>query len=444
MMTAPAALVCGLACTLTLSLGCSTDPGSSVPTQQVERRTFVQRVTVEGQLEAANSTQLTVPMDVQQRVRLAWVESEGKKIEAGDVVARFDAKAMQRQLEDSRGEHRSTELKIDKTRIESSIEVSRLSTELAISDLELEHARSFQKVDSDVFARRDILQDAIDGELATARKEHAEKATGTQQQLAQTELDLLTIRQRQAQLKIDRARNALETLEIRSPHAGILQLARNWRGEPPRAGAEMWRGQSIGEIPDLETLQAKVYVLEADAGGLAEGKPAEVTVEAHPETTYAATIRSIEALAKPRIPGSPVQYFGVVLALETTAIGIMKPGSRVRATLHLEERDDALVLPRQAIFQQEGTSRVYVRSASGFGLRDVEVGPTSLGWVVIDSGLSEGDVVALAEPATVVQQVSEVETSETAGTLGSTGTPETTAANPSEIPSSTPLTDSGS
>lgn len=389
---------------LVAASGCSVEVGTSVPTRVVERRSFAQRVTVEGQLEAENSTQLTVPSEVPRRVRLAWLENEGKRVESGDVVARFDANPMQRRLEDGLGDHHAADLEIDKTSIESDLEIAKLSTDFHISDLELAHAQSFQKVDDVVFSRRDILQDAIDSELAQARKEHAEKATNTQRQLTQTELDLLSIRQRQAQMEIDQARSALETLEIKAPHAGLLQLTRDWRGEPPRVGMEMWRGQSLGEIPDLETLQARVYVLEADAGGLAEGKSARVTVEAHPEITYGATIRSIEALAKPRIPGSPVQYFAVVLTLETTDSALMKPGSRVRATLHLDERDDVLVVPRQAVFQREGASWVHLRGSSGFVLREVEVGATSLGWVVIDDGLNEGDIVALAEPTGLVSE----------------------------------------
>lgn len=385
-------------------LACSSGPDDLTPTRPVERRDFVQRITVEGELEAETSTQLSVSLQVPRRIRLAWLEDEGKKVEAGQLVARFDALEMQRQLEDGQGDHRKASLEIERTRIESDIEVSRLGTELQIADLELGHARDFQKLDNNVYARRDILQDAIDGELAQARKEHSADAAATQQALAQTELDLLDIQQRQAQMQIDQSQEALAGLEIRAPHAGILQLSRDWQGEPPRVGAEMWRGQSIGKIPDLSTLQARVYVLEADAGGLAEGKAAEVVIEAHPQTTLRATIRSIEALAKPRFPGSPVQYFGVVLGFEPEDLqamqaDIMKPGSRVRATLLLESLDDALVVPRQAIHSHDGGSQVYVRGADGFTPRSVELGPTSLGWAVVTSGVSAGEVVALAEPA---------------------------------------------
>ena len=41
----------------------------------------------------------------------------------------------------------------------------------------------------------------------------------------------------------------------------------------------MWRGQPIGEIPDLKSMKAEVFVLEADAAGLAVGEKATLSLE---------------------------------------------------------------------------------------------------------------------------------------------------------------------
>ena len=77
----------------------------------------------------------------------------------------------------------------------------------------------------------------------------------------------------------------------------------------------------------------------------------------------------------------------------------MKPGQRVRATLVLEEVDNALVVPRQAISQEAGETRVFVASGDGFEPRRVEIGASSLGLVVVTAGLAEGELIALAPPS---------------------------------------------
>jgi multidrug resistance efflux pump len=98
--------------------------------------------------------------------------------------------------------------------------------------------------------------------------------------------------------------------------------------------------------PALDAMEANVYVLEVDGSGLAEGQPAEVVVEARPDRTFAAKIKVVDKLAQPRQQGSPVQYFGVTIALDTSDRELMKPGQRVRAGLVLDQQD-ALVVPRK-------------------------------------------------------------------------------------------------
>jgi multidrug efflux pump subunit AcrA (membrane-fusion protein) len=160
----------------------------------------------------------------------------------------------------------------------------------------------------------------------------------------------------------------------------------------------VWRGNSIAEIPRLEVMEAEVYVLEADAGGLEVDLPAKVSLEAHPGRVYDATIKKVDALAQPRFRNVPVQYFGVELELERTEPEVMKPGQRVNATLLLGERKDVVAVPRQAIFEHEGRTVVYARREGDFAPLEVELGPASLGRVVIESGLEQGERVALFDP----------------------------------------------
>jgi multidrug efflux pump subunit AcrA (membrane-fusion protein) len=80
----------------------------------------------------------------------------------------------------------------------------------------------------------------------------------------------------------------------------------------------------------------------------------------------------------------------------------MKPGARVHAVLQLEDRA-ALVLPRQAVFEERGHPVVHRWQNGAFAPVQVELGPSSLGRVVIEKGLAEGDRIALVDPARSTQ-----------------------------------------
>src|SRR5207244_12664157 len=95
--------------------------------------------------------------------------------------------------------------------------------------------------------------------------------------LTATDPYLIDIEKKKADLKVRNANQGLSSLEVRSPYDGILVLQRDWRGDVPRVGANLWRGSPIGEVPDLREMKAEVFVLEADAAGLAGGQNVPVT-----------------------------------------------------------------------------------------------------------------------------------------------------------------------
>ncbi|MBV8200646.1 MAG: HlyD family efflux transporter periplasmic adaptor subunit, partial [Acidobacteria bacterium] len=274
----------------------------------------------------------------------------------------------------------------------------------AMARIELDNATHFQKKDELLFSRDDIIQSEMDQQLAAGKELHAREQQAGRAQVGQAGLDLLAIDVRKAEAEIRQARAGLQALQVRAPHDGVLILDRNRPGgEPPRVGDTVWSGLALAEIPDLREMQAEVYVLEADAGGLAPGKPATVVVESQPGVERAARIARIDTLAKPRLSGSPVQFFAVTLAFSPAgakAMGTLKPGQRVLARLRLEERRGALVAPREAVFQRGGVNVVYRRrGGGGFEPVAVTLGPAGVGTTVIEAGVAPGDVLALRDPA---------------------------------------------
>lgn len=371
---------------------------TDVPTLKIEPAELVRSVPAQGDLRAVRATPVSVPSGVPGPFRIGWLAPDGSLVKKGDVVIRFDPSALEKRLIDAQDDLRSARLEMEKQQLSGLSEVRKLEKDAAMARVELQQASQFQKKDELLFSRSEIIESDIDQKLAAERQKHAEASQQTHQRLTGTEVDLLQIKVRQADAKIQQARAGLQALAVTAPHDGVLILKRNWRGETTRVGDNVWNGQPLAEIPDLSTMEAEVYVLEADAGGLKVGKPATVAVESNPGITYPARVKRVDTLAKPRIPGSPVQYFAVTLELPSTDPRVMKPGQRVRATLLLDQRKDALMVPRQAVFDREGRSVVFRKGLRGFEPVEVKLGVSTMGRIVVDSGISKGDVLALRDP----------------------------------------------
>ncbi|MGH9457042.1 MAG: efflux RND transporter periplasmic adaptor subunit [Thermoanaerobaculia bacterium] len=370
----------------------------TIPTHRVQKAPYVRSVTAEGNLTAARATPVTAPSDAEMALKLGWIAEDGSPVKKGDVVARFDSTDFEKELLEGRRQLDRAENRVEGSEAMRDATKTNLGRDAWIAERELDAARMFQKKDAGIYSRFELIESEIDESLAVEKKEFAEEMLSVRARLFGAEREILGIEERKADYRIDQAEKALSALEVRAPHDGILVLRRNWRGEMPRVGDMVWRGNPLGEIPDLEAMKVEAFVLEADAGGIAEGQEAVVIVESHPREEFAAKVEKVDPIAKNRFRGSPVQYFGVTLALDRTDPEIMKPGARVRATITLEKSESAISIPRQAIFEKNGKRIVWVRRGEEFEPVEVELGSTSIGAALVTKGLAEGDVIALEEP----------------------------------------------
>lgn len=396
MSARPARLQAGAVLGVALVVGCG-DATRPLETIRVEAQAFRHEVGADGLLEASKQTPVTVPSEVRGSVRIAWLAPEGA-VEEGELVARFDGRPFRERLADARHDLEDTTLETTKTRAGATSRRADTEKERQVAEIELERAETYGASDDEIFSRREILESEIDAELARERQRQAVAGAATDERLAGAELAILSVRERDATRRGSEAEQSLAALEVRAPHGGVFVPARNWRGEPLQVGHEVWQSQPIGEIPDLAAVRARVYVLEADAGGIKPGAGADVVVEARPERVLAATVESIEPVAKPRLRGSPVQFFGVVLTFDDPA-DVGRPGQRVRARLKLAEVEDAIAVPRQAIEREGDQAFVWVLEGSAPARRTVTLGAASLGRVVITDGLAAGEQVLLEPPS---------------------------------------------
>jgi multidrug efflux pump subunit AcrA (membrane-fusion protein) len=368
-----------------------------VPVIPVRRGPFLRKVVAEGNLAPVKATPVNAPFEAQDSLKIEWLVPDGTRVRNGDVVIRFDPSDMVKNLADGRADEATAESRVQGKRFESQGVIRNLDRDADLARLDLDHARQFQSKDTEIFSRAEIIQSSIDGELASERMGNAQAVRGIREKLDKVDLDLLEIERRKALLKIDQAQKGLRAIEVRAPHDGILVYKRNWQGIP-KVGDQVWPGMPLAEIPRLDAMEAQVYVLEADAGGLAVNRPATFILEGAPDRTYRAVVKSVSALAKPRAGWSPVQYFDVALTIEHTDPAVMKPGQRVQATLVLDDRKDVLTVPHGSVFERDGRKIVYRLNGWHFEPVEVTLGPTALGAAVVEKGIEEGDQIALRDP----------------------------------------------
>ena len=231
---------------------------TDVPTLVVSKAGFERRVVAEGNLEAADATPVTAPVDAQGQLKVAWLIPDGTPVKTGDVVVRFDPSEMERSLRDGESDESAAKSRITGMRADTEARFAASSATGLGARGGGEPTATDRRPGS---SRQEIIRSEIDRSLATHKTSDAVRSI--LQDVAKVDLDLLDIERRR---RIDRpCVERLEALEIK-PHDGILVFKRDWRGEIAKVGDTLWL--AAGRDSERKTMQARVYVLEADAGGL--------------------------------------------------------------------------------------------------------------------------------------------------------------------------------
>ena len=176
-------------------------------------------------------------------------------------------------------------------------------------------------------------------------------------------------------------RARLAKTEIRAPFEGVTGL----RQVSP--GAYVKAGQDIARLEGIGTLKLDFRVPEAYLRQIRSGQSLTVTVDAYAGESFSGTIYAIE-------PSVDEATRTVLLRARLPNPGVrLKPGMFARVSLVLAQRENALVVPEQAIVPR-GDGRYVFRVVEGRAvLTKVETGLRRPGEVEISSGLEAGQTI---------------------------------------------------
>jgi RND family efflux transporter MFP subunit len=127
-------------------------------------------------------------------------------------------------------------------------------------------------------------------------------------------------------------------------------------------GAMVAANTPIASILDLQTLTARVHVIERDYAALRPGLEATLTTDAHAHRRFTGRVSRIAPLLKETSRQARVE---IEVPNDEE---LLKPGMFVRATITLSRHDNATVVPLAALVQRRGQPGVFVADLTAGGI----------------------------------------------------------------------------
>lgn len=355
--------------------------------EAVKRGPLSVKVTATGTLQPVN--QVEVGAEVSGRVVEVKVDFNSV-VKAGDVLAQID----------------TTQLEARRVQTEAQLAAARAGVkeaEAGLSDAQRRLARI-----RDLAKGRNVSQQDLD----TAQSTYDRAVASLEVAKAQVAIQ-------EANLQV--AVSDIDKAVIRAPIDGIVLYRSIEAGQTVAASFQTPVLFTLAS--DIKELELLADIDEADVGQVDEGQHAAFTVDAFPNRTFEAQIRSMRNAPKKADGASSVAQGVVVYQGELSVnneSGLLKPGMTATAEITVKTVESALLVPnaalrfvpqqvamREAMAQQQGggdggaekpdpaAGRVFVKDANGQPAeRKVKIGVTDGAFTeILDGELNEGDEV---------------------------------------------------
>lgn len=306
---------------------------AAIETVVVKRTTFTKTITSSGETKAARAVELKF----QTSGKLTWVGvREGDTVQAYQAIAKLDSREVQKDLENELRDY-------SKQR----------------NDFEEMWRVTYKGTKNPQTALTDTVKRILE----------------------KNQWDL-----EKAVLDVELKHLAVEYSTIITPIAGIVT-----RVDTPVAGINITPATAVFEVVDPASLVFEASVDEVDAASIATGRNATVTLDAFPDSPFVGMVSTIAFAAKTSSGGATVFPVEVAIA---TASGV-RIGMNGDVAIEVDTQADVLVVPTEAVREDDKGAYVYKKEGKTYKKTSVDLGERSDEDVVIRSGLSEGDEVAV-------------------------------------------------
>jgi len=181
------------------------------------------------------------------------------------------------------------------------------------------------------------------------------------------------------------ALDALHQAVVHAPFAGTVYSV------PVSRTEYVNQGDRLLSMADLSHLQVRAYFDEPEIGKLTVGQPATVVWDARPNDVWHGQIV--------HMPSTIITYgtrnVGEVLVSIANDDDALLPDTNVRVTVTVANESNVLIVPRDALHIEQGSTFVYRKQGDFLHRVQVTIGQLNLTQVQILSGIRSGDIVAL-------------------------------------------------
>ena len=280
------------------------------------------------------------------------------------------------------------------------------------AEMELEKALLRKEVLHKYTHPKDLQQKTSDVDEANKELERTRKSAEAKNAKSLANMEAKAAEYAFTKQQLEKFRRQQAKTEMRAPAAGLVvyETGRSrWDRRQIAEGSEVYERQTVIKLPDTEVMQALVRIHEGKANKVKVGQPVRIEMEGMPGVVLDGSVTKIAPLADSQNMwlNPDLKEYETEITLNSNGHDL-KPGVTTRAEILVEEVQNVLAVPVQAVVTKQG--RRYVFRGRGDTPEPVQVklGRSNDEFVEVLDGLAQNDVIRLSVSEEDVQRIPEL------------------------------------
>lgn len=330
---------------------------------------------------------------------------DGKTVKKGDFLLQLDESQVISGMREEQQNNEKYLADLNNAKIDSAVRLTQMREEIKNAMLDLE----YNKIDLEL----SVYESEADQRKTQMSYQKAENAIAKkerdyllEQNSRKTRVSRYVRQVERSNERIVKFQEAMKAARITAPEDGIVIFGKSWNGKKyskdDNVSTHMY-APPIATLPDMSKVISEIYVKEIDIAKINTGDSVRVSFDAIDGLVINGNIKNIARVGEDH-KDFDMKVFKVIIHLDHSDEGL-KPAMTSNNDIVLTKIDTAISVPVNAVFSGNGTKYVYLKTPDGPKKQVIVTGLDNEKFILVESGLSEGDKVLLEAPVVTVAGV---------------------------------------
>ncbi len=370
---------------------------------EVKSEKFEALLNCKGEINGLNATIIRAPKILGDRDLRLWsmkiinLAQDGKDVKKGDFVIQLDASQIMSRMREEQQKLEKEMSELNNAKIDSAVALTEMREGItnAILDLEYNKIDLEQSVYESPAYQRKARMTYIKAENSIAKKTRDYK-------LEQNKLKIRVARAAENveanNIKIGKYKRAMKAARITAPEDGILIFGKGWDGKKYSKDNNISTYEfapPIATLPDMSEVVSEIFVKEIDIAKIKVGDSVRVSFDAL-EKIIMGSIKNIARIGENH-KDFDMKVFKVLIQLNESNDGL-KPSMTSNNDIILANYDNAIFVPLNIVFKENGTKYLYLKTKDGAKKQIITTGLENDEFIIVTKGINIGDLVLNESP----------------------------------------------